>query len=74
MWDTDSNYAELSYNNFKLLNNETYNLEVKDFLEPNEHGLKDDLKLSDGAPFSTMDIKNVDGNGIVCDVWFGPWW
>ena len=72
LWDADSNYAELSYETFRLLNDDKYNLEVKDFLEPNAHGLMDDLGLSDGAPFSTWDRKNVDGNE--CDFWFGPWW
>lgn len=72
MWDTDSNYAEVIYGIFRLSDKDTYNLEVGDFVEPNAYGLMDDLKGSNGAPFSAVDISN-SASGM-CDSWFGPWW
>ena len=68
MWDTDSNYAEVSYGKFKLSDKDTCNLEVEDFVEPNAYGLMDDLKESNGAPFSAVDVNN-SASGIC-----GPWW
>ena len=72
MWDTDSSYAEVSYGKFKLSDKDTYNLEVGDFVEPNAYGLMDDLKESNGAPFSAVNVNNSVSR--ICDSWFGPWW
>ena len=77
MWDTDSNYAEVSYAKFRLSDKDTYNLEVGDFIEPNAYGLMDDLEESNGAPFTAVDVRNSVlemGNGMMCHSWFGPWW
>ena len=67
MWDTDSNHAEVTYERFRLTDAATYNLEVGGFVEPNAYGLMDELKESNGAPFS-------NATSGLCDTWLGPWW
>ena len=68
MWNTDSNRAEVTYERFRLTDAATYNVEVGGFVEPNAYGLMDELKESNGAPFSS----NVSSG--MCDTWLGPWW
>ena len=67
MWDTSSNHAEVTYERFRLTDEATYNLEVGNFVEPNAYGLLDELKESNGAPFS-------NATPGMCDTWLGPWW
>ena len=70
MWDTDSNYAEVSYGKFKISDGDTYNMEVGDFAEPNAYGLMDELDESNGVDFSA----DRNSTSTMCDSWLGPWW
>ena len=71
MWDTDSNYAEATYDSFGLTDADKYTLQVG-AMEPNLYGLLDDLRSSNGAAFSTSAERG--GSGSCRSRMNSPWW